>query len=114
VQIDPFPWFFFDMFSLIFLIFPIIFCIAVILGFRNMRRFSSPKAFLEGFAVQPPSHVYPEDSRSDGSDIRTVHLPNYCPKCGAALSQEEIDWTGPLEAKCNYCGGSVKATLEKL
>jgi hypothetical protein len=57
---------------------------------------SSPQKMVESFTIQPPSHIIPEeyrrDSRSDGSDIRTVRLPNYCLNCGAALSHEGIDW----------------------
>jgi hypothetical protein len=94
-----FPWFLFD---LMFLIIPIFVCIVFVIIARVFCKMSStsPKTLLEGFTVQPPSHVFPEgydrESRSDGTDIRTVRLPNFCPKCGAALTHEDIDWVGPL------------------
>ncbi len=46
--------------------------------------------------------------------IRTIRLPMICPHCGGAVIQEEIDWTGPLQAKCNYCGGAIRATFESV
>ncbi len=44
--------------------------------------------------------------------IRTIRLPTSCPNCGSPVIQEEIDWTGPLQAKCNYCGHPIRATFE--
>ena len=116
MQIDSFPWFLFD---LMFFIVPIFFCLVFVLMARAFCKFgSSTKTMMEGFTVRPPPHVIPDEyqsgSHSDGSDIRTVRLPNYCPKCGAALTHEDIDWVGPMEARCNYCGGTVKATFEKI
>ncbi|MCF2136694.1 MAG: hypothetical protein K9W43_05565 [Candidatus Thorarchaeota archaeon] len=52
--------------------------------------------------------------RSDGADLRTVRLPAKCPSCGADLSTESIDWVGPLEARCSYCGATVRAKFERV
>jgi hypothetical protein len=107
-----FPWFLFDF---MFIIIPVFICIAFAIIAKAFCKFgSTTKTMMEGFTVRPPSHVIPEDSRSDGSDIRTVRLPNYCPKCGAALTHEDIDWVGPMEARCNYCGATIRASFEKL
>jgi hypothetical protein len=116
MQFDFFPWILFD---LMFLIVPIFICIIFAVILRVFCKFSSSSQKMrEGFTVQPPSHVIPEeyrrDSHTDGSDFRTVRLPNHCPNCGAAITHEDIDWVGPLEAKCNYCGGTVRASFEKL
>ena len=46
--------------------------------------------------------------------LRMVRIPTECPKCGGPLSPEEIDWVGPLEAKCNYCGSTVRAKFERI
>lgn len=71
-----------------------------------------------GFTTAAPSFVIPErqrgQTRSDGSEMTTVRLPERCPSCGAAISHEGIDWVGPLEAKCTYCGGTLRATFERV
>jgi hypothetical protein len=71
-----------------------------------------------GFTLEAPSFVIPDQHRgqrrSDGTEMKTVRLPEKCPSCTAALSHEGIDWTGPLEAKCNYCGGALRATFENI
>ncbi|TFG30087.1 hypothetical protein EU527_15015 [Candidatus Thorarchaeota archaeon] len=36
-------------------------------------------------------------------------IPSQCPACGAAISNEEVDWIGPLKAKCPYCRTTVDA-----
>jgi rRNA maturation protein Nop10 len=70
------------------------------------------------FTIEPPPFVIPDEyrgqRRSDGSEMKTVRLPEKCPSCGAAVSHEGIDWTGPLEAKCNYCGGTLRANFESV
>jgi hypothetical protein len=106
---------FFDIFSLFFFIFPLIFFLIVIGIFVTVCR-AGQKA--SSFTVQAPSFVIPDrhqgHTRSDGTEIKTVRLPDKCPSCGASLSHEDIDWVGPLEAKCNYCGSTVKATFERI
>ena len=71
-----------------------------------------------GFTMEAPRFVIPDrdrgQRRSDGSEMTTVRLPEKCPSCGAAISQEGIDWIGPLEAKCSYCGGTLRATFERV
>lgn len=105
---------FFGLFWLFFLIpviaFVVIFIVVITKVCRTGERISS------GWVAEAPSFVIPQShqgrTRSDGSEIKTVRLPDKCPECGAALSQEGIDWVGPLEAKCNYCGATVHARFE--
>ena len=70
------------------------------------------------FTMDAPSYAIPEEqrgrTRSDGSDLTTVRVPKVCPNCGAALAQSTLDWTGPLEASCNYCGATIRATFERV
>jgi hypothetical protein len=70
------------------------------------------------FTMDAPSHAIPDEhrgrTRSDGSDLTTVRVPKKCPNCNAALAQSGLDWTGPLEARCNYCGSTVQATFERV
>ncbi len=68
--------------------------------------------------VEAPQFAIPQSkrgkTRTDGAQIKTVRLPTTCPNCDAAISQEKIDWVGPLEAQCNYCGATVRAKLESM
>jgi DNA-directed RNA polymerase subunit RPC12/RpoP len=83
-----------------------------------LRFFRAGKRMVEGFRMEAPRLAIPErqrgQMRSDGSEIRTVRLPNKCSNCGAQLSPKDIDWVGPLEAECNYCGATVRAQFEKV
>ena len=111
-----FPFDFFNVFGIFFVIVPIFIFVIVIIVFVNVCRAGQRVA--SGFTVQAPSFVIPDRyqgrTRSDGSEMKTVRLPEKCPSCGAALSYETIDWVGPLEAKCTYCGGTVRATFESI
>lgn len=73
---------------------------------------------VDSFVVEAPSFAIPEfqrgKTRTDGAQIKTVRLPTTCPNCSAAISQEKINWVGPLEAQCNYCGATVRAKLENM
>ncbi|MFX1483605.1 MAG: hypothetical protein ACFFCP_10480 [Promethearchaeota archaeon] len=110
----------FGTFTLMLIILPVIFVVIVIIIFVTVCRAGSgvAQSVARGFTLEAPSFVIPQrhrgHQRSDGSEIRTVRLPERCPSCGAALSQEGIDWTGPLEAQCSYCGGTVRATFERV
>ncbi|MBS3795264.1 MAG: hypothetical protein KGY80_10220 [Candidatus Thorarchaeota archaeon] len=114
------PFDFFDLFfgfSTIFFLFPVIFFIIFVVVIVRVCQGISQST--SGFTVQPPSYVIPErhrreGTRSDGSTMQTVRLPERCPSCGASLSHESIDWVGPLEAKCSYCGATVRATFEEI
>ncbi|TFG33048.1 hypothetical protein EU528_01740 [Candidatus Thorarchaeota archaeon] len=72
----------------------------------------------ESIAVEAPIHVIPDKHQksiqSHGSQTTTVRLPLKCPSCGAEVSHEGVDWVGPLEAKCGYCGGTMRATFERV
>jgi len=72
----------------------------------------------ESIAVQAPMHVIPDKHQGSvqrhGSQTTTVRLPLKCPSCGAEVSHESVDWVGPLEAKCGYCGGTMRATFERV
>jgi hypothetical protein len=35
------------------------------------------------------------------------HLPTNCPKCGAPLRADEIEWVDAITASCSFCGSVV-------
>ncbi len=116
---DPFSSFF-EILGLRFVIIPIIIVIVFIGVAVTVCRGGAgiARGVARGFTMDAPPFVIPDrhrgKTRSDGSEMTTVRLPEKCPSCGAGISQEDIDWTGPLEARCNYCGGILRAKFEKV
>ncbi len=109
---DPFGIFgVFTAIAIVMVIIPIIIFVVVIVFISKACRGTGST-----MTIQPPAFVIPEAQRSSssGGDIRTVRVPTKCPSCGAALTPETIDWVGPLEAKCTYCGSVVQAKFEKV
>ena len=35
------------------------------------------------------------------------HLPTSCPKCGAPLRSDEVEWVDAMTASCSFCGSIV-------
>jgi hypothetical protein len=96
---------------------PIVFVVAVlaIAGVYFSSKRNPPRSRTQ--VVQAPQRAIPQryQHRTEVDDgLRTVRLPVQCPECGAPLTSEAIDWVGPLEAKCNYCGATVRAKFERI
>lgn len=36
-------------------------------------------------------------------------VPSQCPSCGAAISNDNVNWVGPLQARCPYCSAIFDA-----
>ena len=110
----------FGSFALMFTVITIVAIVIVIVVVYFVCRAGSGVAtsMARGFTLEAPSFVIPDQHRgqrrTDGTEMKTVRLPEKCPSCNAAISHEGIDWTGPLEAKCNYCGGTLRATFENI
>jgi hypothetical protein len=109
---------FFDLIILLMVLaflLPLIICIV---GARRLRRKGPSFRRSETVLVDAPIHAIPEDSRGSvqthGTRATTVRLPSVCPSCGAQVSHESVDWVGPLEAQCNYCGATLRASLENI
>lgn len=39
---------------------------------------------------------------------RANWLPDTCPKCGAPISVQTVQWTGPSTADCPYCKANLR------
>lgn len=90
---------------------------------RSRRRVSSlsrrgVSSIQDTILVDAPIHAIPKEhhdsTQTHGSHTTTVRLPLKCPSCGAEVSHEGVDWVGPLEAQCSYCGGTMRATFERI
>jgi len=116
---DIFPSIF-GAFGTLFLIIPIFFIVIFIIIAVTVCRSGARVAgnVARGFTMNAPPFAIPErqrgQTRADGTEMTTVRLPERCPSCGASISQESIDWVGPLEAKCTYCGGTLRARFERV
>ncbi|RLI50999.1 MAG: hypothetical protein DRO73_01395 [Candidatus Thorarchaeota archaeon] len=40
--------------------------------------------------------------------------PAVCPACGVALSEESIEWVGPLKVRCSHCGTVADAVKTRV
>jgi hypothetical protein len=56
----------------------------------------------------------PPDGPSQSRPLVQRELPTSCPSCGAPARADEVDWIGPANAACAYCGASLKVTLHKI
>ncbi|MHA1769501.1 MAG: hypothetical protein ACTSV3_06565 [Candidatus Thorarchaeota archaeon] len=108
---DPFDW--------MILIMVIVVLSVVFIGVACARR-ATPvkKEVFASITVEAPLSVVPQEQQekvlAPGRQTTTVRLPLKCPSCGADVSPENVDWVGPLEAKCAYCGATMRATFEEL
>ena len=63
----------------------------------------------------PDSTGPPELSGHVGESAAVVYgPPTTCPSCGAELSEENVDWVGPLRLQCPYCGATIDAVKRTL
>ena len=95
---------------------PLIICIFAVR--RSRRSLRTPQRIMDSILVEAPIHAIPDDHQGSiqthGSRTTTVRLPMKCPSCGAQVAHESVDWTGPLEAQCGYCGATMRATFENI
>ncbi|MGY5870765.1 MAG: hypothetical protein RTV72_00830 [Candidatus Thorarchaeota archaeon] len=80
----------------------------------TLKRYSTTSSLKPGISSYGSgSTVYTGDYtvRSDTHHRQksVYRVPPICPLCGADISTETVDWVGPLQAKCPYCGGTVEA-----
>ena len=75
-----------------------------------LRFFRAGKRIVEGFRMEAPRLAIPErqrgQMRSDGSEIRTVRLPNKCSNCGALFGEN-------IRRFCELCGFEINLQVKK-
>lgn len=85
-----------SVFSILFymMVFPLIGCgIGIPLIVKGQGGLDSGTGFVQRHASKEKSYIYMP--------------PDRCTDCGAKLSYESVEWSGPLTAKCPYCGQSL-------
>jgi predicted Zn-ribbon and HTH transcriptional regulator len=97
-------------------IFGIVVCLA---GFLTQRKKQQQEPEIGRYHSE--SIVYTGDyslrteNQSQGRGRKSIYqIPSQCPSCGAAISTEEVDWVGPLQAKCPYCNATIDAAERTL
>ena len=70
-----------------------------------------PTTIVTSFGMNP-SEIDKSPERTKEKVIYQV--PAVCPSCGASISQEEVDWVGPLQAKCPYCRATIEVEKKSL
>ncbi|MGY5876474.1 MAG: hypothetical protein RTU30_12070 [Candidatus Thorarchaeota archaeon] len=95
------------------MLFGMMLVIIIIVGYKYYGSSNiGPKSRHSSISVRVPEFVIPPEQKQQYPDILTVRLPATCPNCDGAIIEEDIDWTGPLQAKCNYCGHPIRASFE--
>jgi len=65
--------------------------------------------------VFPTYGMFRPVRQAGSSEASYVHeTPEKCPNCKGILSAENVEWVGPLTAKCPYCGSSVKTEKRRV
>jgi hypothetical protein len=114
---------FFELMMLISVLAFVIPLVVCIIGVRRSRRTArrsrrTARRMMDSILVEAPIHAIPDEHQGSvqthGTRTTTVRLPMKCPSCGAQVAHESVDWTGPLEAQCSYCGGTMRATFENI
>ncbi|MFW9768432.1 MAG: hypothetical protein ACFFF9_01065 [Candidatus Thorarchaeota archaeon] len=113
-SLDLFDWIFIIIIASILI--PL--CCGLFACRRSRRSIRASRRRMDSILVEAPIHAIPEEQQGSvmthGSQTTTVRLPLKCPSCGAEVSHESVDWVGPLEASCGYCGATMRATFENV
>ncbi|MHA1795879.1 MAG: hypothetical protein ACTSUK_07195 [Promethearchaeota archaeon] len=94
----------------------VFFIIAGILGqisiteAEKRQAFETEKKFLTREKPEnPPEPRTTKETTIIKEKIKILHLlPDECPSCKAKISQQDVKWSGPLQAACSYCGFAIK------
>ncbi|MBI3159662.1 MAG: hypothetical protein HYZ26_08715 [Chloroflexi bacterium] len=77
---------------------------------------SQPSAAPQVIYAQPPPQVVVNQApaQSGGSTPVMPILPPKCPNCGAPISMETVQWTGPMAARCPSCNNGIEVEWRKI
>ncbi len=89
----------------------IIFAAIIVQSRANKARRAEFQALPPTFDFSSPAETTTTSSTSDPVVYRP---PVRCPHCGAPLSDETVEWVGPLQIMCPSCGHTVDAEKKQL
>jgi len=89
--------------------------IMMLWGFSRQRRmlsiiqsrYQDPQTLIDPFSKE---YTVEEPSRFRNDD--EIIIPEVCSKCEYALPRDGLEWVGPMEFKCPYCGQTQRAKRE--
>lgn len=89
--------------------FGVVMCISMARrGGSNMAMPMRKRQF-ESYTYTGDAFSTPVSSRRSDGERTLYQVPSSCPSCNASISTEEVDWVGPLQARCPYCGATIDA-----
>ncbi|MFX1318757.1 MAG: hypothetical protein ACFE9D_10240 [Promethearchaeota archaeon] len=94
----------FGAFGLIFILFIAIFVGIFIFAFYMICK--SMRAATKEMDI--PETVHLSSQQKQDRQLIRESLPAECPRCDAPLKYNEVQWTGPRQAECPYCGEVVE------
>ncbi|TFG32139.1 hypothetical protein EU528_04345 [Candidatus Thorarchaeota archaeon] len=91
---------------------PLIICIGLMVTAN--KRFKAKMESPTVYRYRDETIVYTGDyeihkDTTKQADTKFYLLPAECPSCNRPLSNDNVDWIGPLQAKCPHCGATIKA-----
>jgi hypothetical protein len=76
---------------------------------RNKGLTAAADQIVKEYAAKVSSFPLPvQPSQSNQAGPRPI-LPSSCPKCGAPVRSDEIEWIDDHSAECIYCGTTLQA-----
>lgn len=91
--------------------------IAILCGIRQQRRMLDgfiPRGQESSRLVGPFAHHHVSGFSSEEQEGDVLDIPAVCSNCEYALSREGLEWVGPLEFKCPYCGHILQAKRTRI
>jgi hypothetical protein len=62
----------------------------------------------EALANEFASKIGPLPTQAPPSGRQVARLPTNCPKCGAPVRSQEVNWIDTITAECDYCGSLIR------
>ena len=97
-------------------LFGFVMCVAILRqGRRGASGHSGMPIYRDETVVYTGDYsIRPDISRETRGSKSIYQVPPHCPSCGADINTEDVDWVGPLQAKCPYCSATIEAQERRL
>ncbi|MHA1290762.1 MAG: hypothetical protein ACTSPB_25540 [Candidatus Thorarchaeota archaeon] len=91
---------------------PLIFCISMMQRARKKSEGPEIHRYRDETIVYSGDYDLHSEPKSD-QDKKVYLIPTNYPACNRPLSTSEVEWIGPLQAKCPHCGATVEAEVRE-